>query len=112
VCIELLSFAALFGGFASYLASSELIFADVFGQADEFPLIFGALAVVMGVAALINSFLVERVGLRRLINLVRRDTWWLRPDPEFGRHPRCPTVLDVRDPDDGSAPCTPCRYPI
>jgi len=66
----MLSFAALFGGFASYLASSELIFADVFGLADEFPLIFGALAVVMGVAALINGFLVERVGLRRLINLV------------------------------------------
>jgi DHA1 family bicyclomycin/chloramphenicol resistance-like MFS transporter len=66
----MLSFTALFGGFASYLASSELIFGDVFGLAEEFPLIFGALAVVMGVAALINGFLVERVGLRRLIRLV------------------------------------------
>jgi MFS transporter, DHA1 family, multidrug resistance protein len=66
----MLSFAALFGGFASYLASSELIFSDVFGLADEFPLIFGALAIVMGIAALVNGFLVERVGLRRLIKVV------------------------------------------
>jgi MFS transporter, DHA1 family, multidrug resistance protein len=66
----MLAFAALFGAFASYLASSELIFSDVFGLADEFPLIFGALAVVMGVAVLVNGFLVERVGLRRLIRLV------------------------------------------
>jgi MFS transporter, DHA1 family, multidrug resistance protein len=66
----MLAFAALFGGFASYLASSELIFSDTFDLADEFPLIFGALAVVMGVAVLINGYLVERVGLRRLIRLV------------------------------------------
>jgi DHA1 family bicyclomycin/chloramphenicol resistance-like MFS transporter len=64
------AFTALFGSFASYLASSELIFSDVFGLGDEFPVIFGALAVVMGVAVLVNSRLVERVGLQRLIRLV------------------------------------------
>jgi DHA1 family bicyclomycin/chloramphenicol resistance-like MFS transporter len=66
----MLAFTALFGSFASYLASSELIFADVFGLAEEFPVIFGALAVVMGVAVLINGNLVERVGLQKLIRLV------------------------------------------
>lgn len=66
----MLAFTALFGSFASYLASSELIFADVFGLAEEFPVIFGALSVVMGVAVLINGSLVERVGLQRLIRLV------------------------------------------
>ena len=66
----MLAFTALFGSFASYLASSELIFADVFDLADEFPVIFGALSVVMGVAVLVNGGLVERVGLQRLIRLV------------------------------------------
>lgn len=66
----MLAFTALFGSFASYLASSELIFSDVFGLADEFPVIFGALSVVMGVAVFVNGSMVERVGLRRLINLV------------------------------------------
>lgn len=65
-----LAFTALFGVFASYLASSELIFTDVFGQGEEFPIIFGGLAIVMGIAVLINGTLVERVGLRRLIDRV------------------------------------------
>ena len=65
-----LSFTALFGAFASYLASSELIFTDVFDLGDRFPVIFGGLAIGMGVAVLVNGNLVERVGLRRLINRV------------------------------------------
>lgn len=64
------AFTALFGTFASYLASSELIFSDVFGLGDEFPLIFGGLAVGMGVAVLINGNLVERVGLQRLMRII------------------------------------------
>lgn len=66
----MLAFTALFGGFASYLASSELIISDVFGLGDQFPIIFGALAVVMGIAVLINGNLVERIGLVRLLRLV------------------------------------------
>lgn len=65
-----LAFTALFGVFASYLASSELIFTDVFGLGEQFPVIFGGLAIAMGVAVLVNGNLVERVGLRRLINRV------------------------------------------
>ncbi len=63
-----LGFTALFGGFVSYLASSELILAEVFGLGEQFPLIFGGLATVMGVAVLANGSLVERVGLSRLLN--------------------------------------------
>lgn len=66
----MLAFTALFGSFASYLASSELIFSDVFGLAEEFPVIFGALSVVAGIAVLVNSRLVERIGLQRMIRLV------------------------------------------
>jgi DHA1 family bicyclomycin/chloramphenicol resistance-like MFS transporter len=60
----------MFGVFASYLATSELIFSDVFGRGKQFPVIFGAVASVMGVGMLINGRLVERFGLVRLIRSV------------------------------------------
>jgi DHA1 family bicyclomycin/chloramphenicol resistance-like MFS transporter len=60
----------MFGVFASYLATSELIFSDVFGRGDQFPVIFGVLASVMGVGMLANGRLVERLGLVRLIRSV------------------------------------------
>ena len=58
-----------FGAFVSYLATSQLIFSDIFDKADLFPFIFGGLAAGMGVAMLANAFLVERYGVRRLIRL-------------------------------------------
>lgn len=63
-----LGLTMLFGGFTAYLAGSELIFSEVFGLDDEFPLIFGGLAVAMGVAMLTNGFIVGRIGVRRLVH--------------------------------------------
>lgn len=60
--------SVLFGAFISYIASSELIFTDVFDSADTFPLIFGGVALVMGVGMLANSWLVGRFGLPTLID--------------------------------------------
>lgn len=60
----------LFGVFSSYLASSQVIVDDVFGLDDRFPLIFGGLAAVMGVAALGNASFVERFGARRIVGIV------------------------------------------
>jgi DHA1 family bicyclomycin/chloramphenicol resistance-like MFS transporter len=60
----------LFGAFVSYLATSELIFSDVFERGEQFPIIFGGLASVMGLGMLINGNLVEKIGLRRLIRTV------------------------------------------
>lgn len=57
----------LFGSFASYLASSELIMEDVFGIGDRFPLVFGALAALMGAAVLTNASIVLRFGSRRIV---------------------------------------------
>lgn len=57
---------SLFGVFISYLASSEILFGDVFGVRHLFPLIFGALALVMGVAMLGNGLVVRRFGARRI----------------------------------------------
>lgn len=62
--------AVLFGGFASYLSTSEVVYADVFGRADLFPLLFGGMALLMGSVTLVNSRLVERVGLDRMLRTV------------------------------------------
>ena len=59
----------LFGGFASYLSTSEVVYRDVFERGALFPLLFGGMALVMGVATLVNSRIVERVGLRRMIRI-------------------------------------------
>jgi DHA1 family bicyclomycin/chloramphenicol resistance-like MFS transporter len=58
---------ALFGFFASYLASTQLIVADVFGLEAWFPLIFGGSALVLGSATLLNARLIDRVGLQRML---------------------------------------------
>ncbi len=65
-----LGLSVLFGAFLSYIASSELIFTEVFDSEDIFPLIFGAVALVMGVGMLANSWLVGRFGLTTLINVM------------------------------------------
>jgi DHA1 family bicyclomycin/chloramphenicol resistance-like MFS transporter len=57
----------LFGVFASYLASLELIVDDVFGIGDWFPLVFGGFAAVMGVAVLTNASIVGRFGAKRIV---------------------------------------------
>jgi DHA1 family bicyclomycin/chloramphenicol resistance-like MFS transporter len=59
--------AVLFGGFSSYLATSEIIFGEVFDRAASFPLIFGGLALVMGLAAAVNGRIVEHYGLPRML---------------------------------------------
>lgn len=61
---------AAFGFFASYLATSELIVADVFGLQAWFPIIFGGLALVLGVGMLFNPRLLDRFGLRRSLRFV------------------------------------------
>lgn len=60
----------VFGFFASYLASSQLILDDVFGIDALFPVIFGASAAVMGVFMLMNTKLLKRFELRKLVRSV------------------------------------------
>jgi DHA1 family bicyclomycin/chloramphenicol resistance-like MFS transporter len=62
-----LALTSMFGIFSSYLASSELIISDTFGRGEQFPLIFGALALVMGLAMLTNGMVVQRLGMGRLV---------------------------------------------
>lgn len=65
-----LAMTALYGVFASYLASSELMWAEVFDIREAFPIVFGGVASVMGIANLINGRLVERFGMVRLARRV------------------------------------------
>ncbi len=61
-----IAMTSMYGAFTSYIASSEIIFGEVFGAGDRFPLYFGGLALVMGAAMLVNARIVERVGSRRV----------------------------------------------
>lgn len=65
-----LAMTALYAVFISYLGSSEIIFGEVFGQDENFPYLFGALAAVMGGAMLVNARIVRNVGTRRLAHTV------------------------------------------
>lgn len=56
----------LFGCLLSYVSSAQQVFVDVFHLGAGFPLAFGAIAVMMAVAALVNAGLVERHGMRRV----------------------------------------------
>lgn len=60
----------VFGFFASYLASSQLILDDVFGIDALFPVVFGGTAAVMGAFMLMNTKLLKRFELRKLVRSV------------------------------------------
>lgn len=62
-----IALAALFGVLTSYLASGEIMFSEVFGVTDLFPVYFGLLAAVMGAMMYLNGRIVERLGLVRLL---------------------------------------------
>jgi DHA1 family bicyclomycin/chloramphenicol resistance-like MFS transporter len=59
--------AALFGAIIGYVGSSQQIFeTEVYGLGPLFPVAFGIIAGVMGVASVVNASLVRRLGMRRL----------------------------------------------
>ena len=53
-----------FGSFIGYLGASQQIFQDQFGVGEKFSLYFGGLALVLGLASLMNSKFVVRLGMR------------------------------------------------
>ncbi len=61
---------AVFGFFASYLASSQLIIDQVFGLDAWFPIIFGGSAAVLGVGMLVNTQLLAFFPLRTLLRWI------------------------------------------
>ena len=67
-----LALTAMMGSFFSYLASAEVIIDETFGMSSAFPLIFGGVAIGMGVANLVNGRIVERVGMWSILRIVLR----------------------------------------
>jgi DHA1 family bicyclomycin/chloramphenicol resistance-like MFS transporter len=59
--------AVMMGCLMAYIGSAQQIFEDdVYKLGAMFPVAFGLIAAVMGVASLVNSRLVRRLGMRRL----------------------------------------------
>lgn len=61
-----LASAVMMSGIWGYINSSQQLIAEHFGAGEAFPYIFGALAMAMAAANLINSRIVERFGTRRV----------------------------------------------
>lgn len=58
----------MFGATFSFLLSSQQILAEVFGLGTLFPLAFAGLALAMSISSFVNSRLVGRFGMRRMVH--------------------------------------------
>lgn len=65
ILVQSLCFGALF----ATLSTTQQIFDETFGRADEFPMWFAGIALVAGTASLLNATLVVRLGMRRLVTV-------------------------------------------
>ena len=57
------------GSFMVYLSASQQIFEDQYGLGQEFPYIFASLAISVGFATFLNSRLVVRLGMLKLVHI-------------------------------------------
>jgi DHA1 family bicyclomycin/chloramphenicol resistance-like MFS transporter len=62
----MLAMAFLFGGLFGFINSVQQLFTDVFHAANIFPIIFAIVAIFMALSSLLNSKIVERLGVRRV----------------------------------------------
>tara|TARA_Y100000766_G_scaffold97937_1_gene83578 strand:+ start:3312 stop:4544 length:1233 start_codon:yes stop_codon:yes gene_type:complete len=53
--------------FVMYLSSSERIIGDILGRGDQFPIIFGVVAIMFGITALLNGKFVVVIGIKKLL---------------------------------------------
>jgi len=56
----------VFAGFVGYLVASQQIYDLIYGRGEQFPYYFGALALVIGSASIVNARYVLRHGMRKL----------------------------------------------
>jgi MFS transporter, DHA1 family, multidrug resistance protein len=61
-----LAMSVMFGGIMAYVGMVQQIFGEVFHRATLMPTMFALCATTMGVAAYLNSRIVERLGMRRI----------------------------------------------
>jgi len=53
--------------FVMYLSSSERIISDILDRGDQFPIIFGVVAIMFGITALLNGKFVVVLGIKKLL---------------------------------------------
>jgi len=58
------------GVFTTYLASSEILITEVFDREAQFPIVFGIVAMLFALGAIVNGRVVAIVGIHRLVNRV------------------------------------------
>jgi DHA1 family bicyclomycin/chloramphenicol resistance-like MFS transporter len=61
-----LAMSVMFGGIMAYVGMVQQIFGEVFHRPNLMPAVFALCATSMGVAAFLNSRIVERLGMRRI----------------------------------------------
>jgi MFS transporter, DHA1 family, multidrug resistance protein len=61
-----LAVAVMFGALIAYVGMVQQIFESVFHRASWMPTMFALCAIFMGLASLLNSRIVERLGMRRI----------------------------------------------
>ena len=59
----------VFGNFVAFLSSAPQVFADLYQEEERFPLIFAGLATSVGLASVLNSRIVKRLGMLNLATL-------------------------------------------
>lgn len=57
----------LYGQFIAYLSSAEQLWVDAMGAGDRFPLYFAGVSILAAGAGFLNSRVVVRVGMRRML---------------------------------------------
>ncbi len=62
----------VFSPLFAYLSNAQIIFGDIYGQPDWFPVLFGSLASMVGVASMVNARWVMRLGAPRLVGRALR----------------------------------------
>ncbi len=56
----------VFGTMLTYLSTAQPIFADIFDIHETFPLYFSGIAVVFGMASIVNGRIVRRIGMQNM----------------------------------------------
>ena len=70
-----IALTCIFGIMTAYVGSSELIIDEVFHREEQFPIIFGVLALFLAAGSFLNARIVVQLGLPAVRPDGRRRTW-------------------------------------
>ena len=60
----------IFSVLSSYVSSSERIIGDIYQRPDLFPVIFGAIGLLMAILSLTNSYFTKRYGAKKTLRVI------------------------------------------